>query len=189
MLLSDTSGDETTRDAGRSLRYGKLSIAGFLCLILVVGAAGPVRGALTGAQGSADSPVNFSNFDDPGTDFISFELQKFKKYKFKFERAGVTINVGPGPSLSDELFGFSTNDVNVFEGNEPNSFGIVNVRREGGPFVMVEGQFGARTDGGVPLLDGINQKGTPLPRSRSMSTGAIHSTSRSAASCRLTTES
>ena len=160
MRRSDTSGDEMTRDAGRSLRYGKLSIAGFSLLDSRGRCGGVGSGRSHRCSGIRRFAGQLLQLRRSGNRFHQLRASEIQKYKFKLERDGVTINVGPGPSRSDELFGFSTNDVNVFEGNQPDSFGIVRVRREGGPFVTIEGQFGVLTDGGVPLLDGINQGNT-----------------------------
>ena len=127
-------------------------VAGALLLLvgLSLGAGGVVR--------AQDLPrLNPNAITDlPGGDFYSFEVSDLEVYNAELDLSGATAAIAPGPSLSRERTGASTNDVLTITGTGAQGFGLFRPRRVStSDHVSVQASLGVLTDGGVPDVDGI----------------------------------
>ena len=133
---------------------GRLLAAGLLAALLIHGAsavslvppsvsASPLPGEPPDGL-PLSSPIRiFIPFDDPASDFYSFEVSDLEVYNLEFNTDGASVGIGD-------------NDVLEIQGMSSGSFGIAKPKTIGfGDHVRVQATVGVPMDGNTPRLDGL----------------------------------
>ena len=98
--------------------------------------------------GLVTSPIRtFLPFDQPDSDFYSFEVSDLEVYNLGIDTFGATVGIGQGEGNDDVL---------EIEGMSEGSFGLATPKRIGFEGrASVRATVGVKTNGNTPILDGI----------------------------------
>ena len=101
------------------------------------------------------SPANFYPFAHQGGDFYSAETSSPGVYNLQFTGDGTIVFSG-GPDRDLDRQGLNFNDVFLFRGTGPGSFGVA-TRQPSAPLssTSMRGTIGVPTDGGDPVFEGL----------------------------------